>query len=215
MCRLWSSFMKMSSWPWTATPPHGQIKAACLELQWLLTNVVGEVPLQAVEDEPALLPRLYLAAHLYQVALAHLLRQDDVRAGVHAVARRLHVGAQVKLLLAVGQVARHRPGLRTGGRGRVFRVQRGRTSGWVATVFTSPWGQFKPRPWSSPADYGCKPTQVISLFFFFTKNQNKCESDWYCFLLNSIKIKALRHEMILFLLIINGTVLFAEVASNF
>lgn len=68
----------------------------------VLTHVVGEVPLKAVKNEPALLPRLDLAAHLHQVAFAHLLGEDDVRAGVHAVAGRLHVGAQVKLLLTVG-----------------------------------------------------------------------------------------------------------------
>ena len=52
----------------------------------ILTDIVGEVPLEAVEDEPALLPRLDLAAHLHQVALAHLLCEDDEGAGVHTVA---------------------------------------------------------------------------------------------------------------------------------
>lgn len=162
----WKTFQHRSSPVQDLASRHGRVKAARLEWAWLLTNVVGEVPLQAVEDEPALLPRLDLAAHLHQVALAHLLRQDDVRAGVHAVARRLHVGAQVKLLLAVGQIARHGPGLRR--RGRVFRVEcsvGGRLGGCVATVFTSLWGQLEPSRWSSPADHCCKPTQVLRLFF--------------------------------------------------
>lgn len=77
----------------------------------LLTDVVGQRPLEAVEDEPALLPGLDLPSHLDQVALAHLLRDDDVVAGVDAVARRLHVRAQVELLLPDGQVARHWPSL--------------------------------------------------------------------------------------------------------
>ena len=79
------------------------------------TDVVGEGPLEAVEHEPALLPGLDLAAHLHQVALAHLVCEDDVVAGVHVVAGRLDVRAQVKLLLADGEVARHGPGLRVGG----------------------------------------------------------------------------------------------------
>lgn len=72
-----------------------------------LTDIVGEGPFEAVEDEPALLPGLYLSPHLDQVAFAHLVCQDDVVAGVHIMARRLHVTAQVKLLLPDGQVARH------------------------------------------------------------------------------------------------------------
>ena len=86
-----------------------------------LTCVVGEVPLEAVKDKPAFLPRLDLAPHLDQMPLAHLLRQDDVGAGVHAVARGLHVGAQVKLLLPDGQVACHRTGLRGGKSGGAVR----------------------------------------------------------------------------------------------
>lgn len=78
-----------------------------------LTNVVGEGPFEAVEDEPAFLPGLYFSSHLHQVALAHLLGDDDVVAGLHAVARRLHMGAQVELLLPDGQVASHRTGLRS------------------------------------------------------------------------------------------------------
>lgn len=85
---------------------HPMMKCHCI-----LTPVITEVPLDAVKNEPALLPRFDFAAHLHQVALAHLLREDDEGAGVYAVAGRLHVGSQVKLLLAVGQVARHWTGL--------------------------------------------------------------------------------------------------------
>lgn len=77
----------------------------------LLTNIVGESPFEAVEDEPAFLPRLDLAPHLHQVALAHLLSEDDLVAGVHTVAGRLDVGAQVELFLPDGQVASHGTGL--------------------------------------------------------------------------------------------------------
>lgn len=82
-----------------------------MKYQCILTHVIREVPLEAVKNEPAFLPRFDFATHLYQVALAHLLCEDDEGAGVHAVARRLHVGAQVKLLFAVRQIARHRTGL--------------------------------------------------------------------------------------------------------
>ena len=77
----------------------------------ILTRVIVEVPLDTVENEPAFLPRLDFAAHLHQVAFAHLLCEDDEGAGVDAVAGRLHVGSQVELLLTVRQVARHWSGL--------------------------------------------------------------------------------------------------------
>lgn len=77
----------------------------------ILTHVIREVPLETVKNEPAFLPRFDFATHLHQVALAHLLCEDDEGAGVYAVAGRLHVGTQVKLLLAVRQVARHWTGL--------------------------------------------------------------------------------------------------------
>lgn len=73
----------------------------------ILTPIITEVPLDAVKNEPAFLPRFNFAAHLHQVALAHLLREDDVGADVDAVARRLHMRSQVKLLLPVRKVARH------------------------------------------------------------------------------------------------------------
>lgn len=87
-----------------------------------LTDVVGEGAFEAVEDEPALLPGLDLAPHLDQVAFAHLLAEDELVAGVHAVARPLHVGAQVQLLLPDGEVARHRTGLGGGGQPGQFHL---------------------------------------------------------------------------------------------
>lgn len=81
------------------------------EMSCILTYVITEVSLQTVKNEPAFLPRFDFATHLHQVALAHLLCEDDKGAGVYAVAGRLHVGTQVKLLFAVGQVACHWTGL--------------------------------------------------------------------------------------------------------
>lgn len=98
----------------TMTPQH-QIRTTTTPL----TDVVGEGPFEAVEDEPAFLPGLDLASHLHQVALTHLLCEDDLVAGVHAVARRLDVGAQVELLLPYGQVAGHRAGLEPAEHGRL------------------------------------------------------------------------------------------------
>lgn len=77
----------------------------------ILTHVITEVPLETVKNEPAFLPRFDFATHLHQVALAHLLCEDDVGAGIYAVSRRLHVGSQVKLLLSVGQISCHWTGL--------------------------------------------------------------------------------------------------------
>lgn len=76
-----------------------------------LTHVVGDGALHAVKDKPALLPRLDLAPHLDQVALAHLLCQNDVVARIYAVPRGLDVQPQVKILLADGEVPRQRPSL--------------------------------------------------------------------------------------------------------
>ena len=74
----------------------------------ILTHIVGEVSLETVKNEPAFLPRFDLAPHLHQVPLTHLLCEDDEGAGVYAVAGRLHMGTQVKLLLTVRQIASHR-----------------------------------------------------------------------------------------------------------
>lgn len=73
----------------------------------LLTDVITDVPLETVKNEPAFLPRLDFPAHLHQVAFAHLLCEDDEGAGVDAVATRLHVRSQVELLLAVRQITCH------------------------------------------------------------------------------------------------------------
>lgn len=69
-----------------------------------LTHVVGEGVPQAVKDKPALLPGPDFASHLDQVAFAQLLREDDVAAGVHAVAGGFDVQAQVKVLFTDRQV---------------------------------------------------------------------------------------------------------------
>lgn len=72
-----------------------------------LTHIIGEGPPHAVKDKPALLPRLDFATHLDQVALAHLLGEHQVIAAGEVMAGGLDVQAQVKFLLAVGQVAGH------------------------------------------------------------------------------------------------------------
>lgn len=77
------------------------------------TCVVGQRAPVAVKDEPAFLPRLDFAPHLDQVASARLLRDGQVEARVGAVARRLDVRPQVKVVLPHRQVARERPRLRT------------------------------------------------------------------------------------------------------
>lgn len=97
----------------------------------LLTHIVGEGPFEAVEDKPALLPRLNLAPHLHQVALAHLLGEDDVVACVHSVARRLDVGTKVELLFPNGQVAGHGTGLENKHR----TVQRPNNYWWIVHLF--------------------------------------------------------------------------------
>jgi len=51
-----------------------------------LTHVITEVPLKTVKNEPAFFPRFDFSAHLYQVAFAHFLCDDDEGAGVYAVA---------------------------------------------------------------------------------------------------------------------------------
>lgn len=73
-----------------------------------LTCVVGERSPVAVEHKPAFLPRFDLAPHLDQVASARLLRDGQVKARVGAVARRLDVRPQVKVVLPHRQVSRQR-----------------------------------------------------------------------------------------------------------
>lgn len=76
-----------------------------------LTCVVRQRPAVAVEDEPALLPRLDLSSHLDEEAAARLLRDGDVVAGLDVVSGRLDVATQVEVVLPHGQVAGQRASL--------------------------------------------------------------------------------------------------------
>lgn len=78
----------------------------------ILTCVVGQGPAVAVEDEPALLPGLDLAAHLDEEAAAGLLHDGHVVARLDAVAGRLDMPSQIKVILPHRQVAGQRPRLR-------------------------------------------------------------------------------------------------------
>lgn len=75
------------------------------------TCIVGERASVAVENEPPLLPGLDLSSHFDQVATAGLLRDGQVVARVCAVARRLNVSPQVKVVLSHRQVPGQRAGL--------------------------------------------------------------------------------------------------------
>lgn len=77
-----------------------------------LTCVVGERSPVAVKHKPAFLPRFNFAPHLDQVASARLLRDGQVEARVGAVARRLDVRPQVKVVLPHRQVSCQRARLR-------------------------------------------------------------------------------------------------------
>lgn len=79
-----------------------------------LTCIVGERASVAVKHKPAFLPRFDLASHLDQVASAGLLGDGQVEARVCAVARRLDVSPQVKVVLSHRQVSRQRPRLQRG-----------------------------------------------------------------------------------------------------
>lgn len=78
------------------------------------TCIIGERAPVAVKHKPAFLPRFDLASHLDQVASAGLLRDGQVEARVRAVARRLDVSPQVKVVLPHRQVSRQRPRLGRG-----------------------------------------------------------------------------------------------------
>lgn len=82
------------------------------------TCIVGECASVAVENEPPLLPGLDLPSHFDQVAAAGLLRDGQVVARVCAVARRLNVSPQVKVVLSHRQVPGQGPGL--GAEKRIF-----------------------------------------------------------------------------------------------
>lgn len=75
------------------------------------TCIVGEGTSIAVKNEPPFLPGLDLSSHFDQVAAAGLLREGQVVARVGAVARRLDVSPQVKVVLSHWQVPGQRPGL--------------------------------------------------------------------------------------------------------
>lgn len=72
------------------------------------TCIVGERASVAVKNEPPFFPGLDLSSHFDQVATAGLLRDGQVVARVCAVARRLNVSPQVKVILSHWQVAGQR-----------------------------------------------------------------------------------------------------------
>lgn len=82
------------------------------------TCIVGQCASVAVKDKPALLPGFDFASHLDQVASAGLFRDGQVEACVRAVACRLNVRAQVKVVLSHWQVPSQRPGLDEGVRAK-------------------------------------------------------------------------------------------------
>lgn len=75
------------------------------------TCIIGERASVAVKNEPPLLPGLDLSSHFDQIATAGLLRDGQVVARVCAVARRLNVSPQVKVVLSYWQVPGQRAGL--------------------------------------------------------------------------------------------------------
>lgn len=75
------------------------------------TCVVGERASVSVKDKPAFLPGFDFASHLDQVAPTGLFRDGQVEARVSAVARRLNVSSQVKIVLPHWQVPCQWPGL--------------------------------------------------------------------------------------------------------
>lgn len=81
----------------------------CTAVQF--TCIVGECAAVAVKNEPPFLPGLDFSSHFDQVATAGLLRDGQVVTRVCAVARRLNVRPQVKVVLSDGQVPGQRPGL--------------------------------------------------------------------------------------------------------
>lgn len=70
-----------------------------------LTCVIGERPAVVVEDEPALLPCLYLAAHLDEEAPTGFISDGQVEAGVWVVSSRLHVAVEIKVVFPHWEVA--------------------------------------------------------------------------------------------------------------
>lgn len=78
---------------------------------FLPTCIVGERASVAVKDKPAFLPGFDFASHFDQVTTAGLFRDGQVEARVSAVAGRLNVSSQVKVVLSHRQVPRQWPGL--------------------------------------------------------------------------------------------------------
>lgn len=58
-----------------------------------------------VEDEPALLPRLYLAAHLDEEAPTGFISDGQMEAGVWVVSSRLDVAVEIKVIFPHWEVA--------------------------------------------------------------------------------------------------------------
>ena len=83
-------------------------------LRFRVVGVVDKRALRPVEDEPAFVPRLELAAHLVQVAATRVRRQRHLAAVVDVVTGGLDVLSQVKVGDAPnGQEAGQGAGLRT------------------------------------------------------------------------------------------------------
>lgn len=87
-----------------------------------LTCVVGERPAVVVEDEPALLPGLYLAAHFDEEAPTGFVSDGQVEAGVRAVPGRLDVAAEIKVVFPHREVAAKQPRLRKADEGKRRRL---------------------------------------------------------------------------------------------
>lgn len=68
------------------------------------TCIVGERASVTVKDEPAFLPGFNFSSHFNQIAAAGFFRDGQVEACVGAVACRLNVSPQVKIVLTNRQV---------------------------------------------------------------------------------------------------------------
>lgn len=87
---------------------HRHIHCCLYQRSVQFTCIVGERASVAVKNEPPFLPGLDLSSHFDQVATAGLLRDGQVVARVCAVARRLNVSPQVKVILSHWQVSGQR-----------------------------------------------------------------------------------------------------------
>lgn len=75
----------------------------------MLTCKVCERPAILVEDKPAFLPGLYLAAHFDQEASTGFVSDGQMEAGVWVVSCGLDVAMQIKVVLSHREVARQEP----------------------------------------------------------------------------------------------------------